>query len=117
MRGKLSAATDPLDNALRIDAMSYQPPATRSTNALAVVSLVSGIAAWCVFPFIGAIVAVVCGHLARGEIRRAPPGSMEGDGMAIAGLVLGYTQLALGTLVFIVAMGFVFLGFGMHFWH
>ncbi|HEX7731716.1 MAG TPA: DUF4190 domain-containing protein [Rhodanobacter sp.] len=96
--------------------MSYQPPATRSTNALAVVSMVCGIAAWCVFPFIGAIVAVVCGHLARGEIRRAPPGSTEGDGMAVAGLALGYAQLALGTLLIIAAMGFVLLGFGLHFW-
>lgn len=101
----------------RIDAMSYQPPATRSTNALAVVSLVSGIAAWCVFPFIGAIVAVVCGHLARSEIRRAPPGSMEGDGMAVAGLVLGYVQLAFSALLIIVGIGFVVLGFGLHFWH
>jgi len=97
--------------------MSYQPPATRSTNALAVVSLVSGIAAWCVFPFIGAIVAVVCGHLARGEIRHAPPGSVEGDGMAVAGLVLGYVQLVLSGLFIILAIGFVILGFGLHFWH
>ena len=97
--------------------MSYQPPATRSTNALAVVSLVSGIAAWCVFPFIGAIVAVVCGHLARSEIRRAPPGSMEGDGMAVAGLVLGYVQLAFSALLILVGIGFVVLGFGLHFWH
>ncbi|OOG39526.1 hypothetical protein B0E52_12555 [Rhodanobacter sp. C06] len=97
--------------------MSYQPPASRSTNALAVVSLVFGIAAWCVFPFIGAIVAVVCGHLARGEIRHAPPGSIEGDGMAVAGLVLGYAQLVLSGLFIIVAIGFIFLGFSLHFWH
>ena len=96
--------------------MSYQPPATRSTNALAVVSLVFGIAAWCVFPFIGAIIAVVCGHLARSEIRRAPPGSLEGDGMAVAGLVLGYVQLLISALFIVVAIGFVVLGFGLHFW-
>ncbi|GAB3784781.1 DUF4190 domain-containing protein [Dyella agri] len=97
--------------------MSYQPPASRSTNALAVVSLVSGISAWCMFPVLGAIIAVVCGHLARGEIRRAPPGSMEGDGMAVAGLVLGYLQLAFGVLFIIVAIGFVFLGLSLHAWH
>ncbi|WP_426663568.1 DUF4190 domain-containing protein [Rhodanobacter aciditrophus] len=96
--------------------MSYQPPATRSTNALAVVSLVSGIAAWCVFPMLGAIVAIVCGHLARGEIRRAPPGSMDGDGLAVAGLALGYVQLALGALLVVVAIGLLFLGIGLHFW-
>jgi len=54
----------------------------RITSTTAVISLVFGILCWMAIPFIGAIVAVVCGHLARGEIRRAPPGSMEGDGMA-----------------------------------
>jgi hypothetical protein len=96
--------------------MSYPPPATRSTNALAVVSLVSGIAAWCMLPVLGAIVAIVCGHLARGEIRRASPGSMDGDGLAVAGLALGYVQLALGALLVVVAIGLVFLGIGLHFW-
>ena len=44
--------------------------ATR-TSTLAVISLVSGILCWIAVPFIGALVAVICGHSARGEIRRA----------------------------------------------
>ncbi|WHZ19130.1 MAG: hypothetical protein OJF55_001279 [Rhodanobacteraceae bacterium] len=66
------------------------------TSSLAVVSLIFGILAWVppVLPFIGALVAVVCGHAARSEIRRAPPGAIEGDGMALAGLILGWIQIA-----------------------
>lgn len=72
------------------------------TSSLAVVSLVFGILAWLppVLPFIGALVAVVCGHAARSEIHRAPPGAIEGDGMALAGLVLGWIQLALAIIAF-----------------
>jgi len=69
------------------------PP--RTTNTTAVVSLVFGVLCWVGIPFIGAVVAVVCGHVARREIRAAAPGSVDGDGMAVAGLILGYLQLAL----------------------
>ncbi len=70
------------------------------TSSLAVVSLIFGILAWLppVLPFVGALVAVVCGHAARSEIRRAPPGSIEGDGMALAGLVLGWIQIVLAVI-------------------
>ena len=65
------------------------------TSGTAVASLVFGVLAWVMLPFIGAVLAVVLGHVARGEIRRAAPGSVQGDGMALAGMVLGYTHLAL----------------------
>ena len=61
----------------------------RTTSTTAIVSLIFGVTCWVAIPFVGALVAVVCGHLARGEIRRAPPDSMDGDGMALAGLILG----------------------------
>lgn len=89
----------------------------RTTSVTAVFSLVFGIICWVAMPFIGAVVAVVCGHVARGEIRRAPPGTIEGDGMAIAGLILGYAHLALFALV--VFLFFTFFGglawFAAHF--
>jgi hypothetical protein len=78
------------------------------TSTLAVVSLVFGILCWIGLPFIGAVVAVICGHSARGEIRRAPPGTIEGDGMAVAGLILGWSHL----LVFIAVAAAVLLFFG-----
>jgi hypothetical protein len=79
----------------------------RQTSALAVVSLVSGILGWLPLPLIGSIVAIVTGHLARGEIRREP-GRLEGDGMALAGLILGYGALALG--IFAIFAMLVFFG-------
>jgi hypothetical protein len=71
-----------------------------------VVSLVFGILSWVMLPVVGPIVAVVAGHMARAEIRRAN-GQIGGGGMATAGLVLGYLQIALFVLAIcaIVAIG------------
>ena len=74
------------------------------------VSLVFGILTWIFLPVIGPIVAVVAGHMARAEIRRSN-GQVGGGGMATAGLVLGYLQIALFVLAIcaIVAIGFLTL--------
>ncbi len=79
------------------------------TSSLAVVSLIFGILAYVFLPGVGALVAVVCGHSARSEIHRAPPGSIEGDGLALAGLILGWIQLAL-VLIGIAIMVMVLVG-------
>jgi len=83
-------------------------PMNAPTNPLAVVSLVFGILTWCLLPFVGALVAVVCGHLARSEIRRSPP--QAGYGMALAGLVLGYVHLAVCVLAVLVLLGALLVG-------
>lgn len=85
------------------------PSVSRSTTStLATVSLIFGILTWIVLPLVGAIVAVVCGHLARKEIRQSPC-SIDGDGLAVAGLVLGYVHLAFAvvgaTLLLLVMFG------------
>jgi len=77
----------------------------RQTNSLAVVSLVCGILGWTVLPFIGSVVAIICGHMARGEIRRSQ-GMQEGDGMAVAGLVMGYLVIAFSVLAVIAVVLF-----------
>lgn len=77
------------------------------TSSLAVVSLIFGILAYVFLPGVGALVAVICGHSARSEIRRSPPGSLEGDGMALAGLILGWIQIA--CLVIAVALAVLFI--------
>ncbi len=82
-------------------------PPIRQTSSLAVISLVAGILGWTLAPLLGSIAAVLCGHLARAEIRRAPD-RLEGDGLAIAGLVLGWGQIVLGVR-FVVAL-FMFFG-------
>ena len=79
----------------------------RQTSSLAVVSLVFGILGWTLLPFLGSLVAVVCGHMARGEIKRSN-GTLEGDGLAIAGLVLGWINVVLCVL----AVAAVVLFFG-----
>lgn len=79
----------------------------RQTNALAVVSLVCGILGWTLLPFLGSLIAIVCGHMARSEIRRSQ-GMQEGDGMAVAGLVMGYLAIGLSLL----ALAAIILFFG-----
>ena len=85
----------------------------RQTSGLAVASLVSGILGWTILPWLGSIVAIVTGHIARGEVRRAPE-RLEGSGLALAGLILGYSMLVLTVLglvlVFFVLGGLVWLG-------
>ena len=72
----------------------------RQTNSLAVVSLVCGILGWTLLPFLGTIIAIICGHMARSEIRRSPD-TQEGDGLAVAGLVMGYLVIAFSVLAVI----------------
>ncbi|RZZ88848.1 DUF4190 domain-containing protein [Pseudoxanthomonas winnipegensis] len=79
----------------------------RPTSSLAVVSLVFGILGWSLLPTVGALVAVITGHMARAEIRRSQ-GALDGDGMAVAGLVLGWLHLVL--LVLGIAALFLFFG-------
>jgi hypothetical protein len=75
--------------------MSYTHYASvPKTSTLAIVSLVSGILTWIIFPILGALTAVITGHLAKREIHNSL-GGLTGDGLATAGLILGYIQLVL----------------------
>ena len=67
---------------------------SRQTSTTAIVSLVSGLLGWTLLPLIGSLVAIVTGHIARAEIRRNPE-TIEGDGLAVAGLLLGYAAVAI----------------------
>jgi hypothetical protein len=61
-------------------------------STLAIISLVAGLLGWTILPVIGAITAVVTGHLAKKEIRESN-NTLSGDGMALTGLILGYVQI------------------------
>ena len=74
----------------------------RQTSTLAIVALVAGLLGWTLVPWLGSIVAIITGHMARAEIRREPE-RLEGDGMALVGLILGYSMLVV-TLLAIAAM-------------
>lgn len=86
---------------------TYQP--TKKDSTLAILSLVLGIASYFVIPVIGSLAAIILGHIAKSEIRNSN-GALSGNGMATAGLVLGYVQwalLILGIVVLILLFGFV----------
>ncbi len=80
----------------------YPPPYSTpypaaETNVWAIISLISGILAWLGVFGLGGLAAVVCGHVAKSQIR-ANAGRQTGDGFATAGLILGYLNLALVVL-------------------
>ncbi|MGB8198045.1 MAG: DUF4190 domain-containing protein [Acidimicrobiales bacterium] len=71
---------------------------TQSTNGLAIASMVLGIVwVW----WIGSILALIFGFVARRQIRER---GQRGDGMAIAGIVLGCVGAATLILVIILAV-------------
>lgn len=86
------------------------PSSGAQTNSMAVISLVSGIASWIFLPLIGSLVAVITGHMAKNQIR-ASMGTQTGDGLATAGLVLGYLNLGLALLG--ICLVFVLLAAGL----
>jgi hypothetical protein len=64
------------------------------SSTLAIVSLISGIVGFTFMPVIGGIVALITGYMARNETRSIPP-KASGDGMATAGIIMGWVQLGL----------------------
>jgi len=73
-------------------------PTGPKTNTLAIVSLV--------LAFFISLGAVICGHIALGQIKRTGEG---GRGLAIAGLVLGYLGLVAGIIGAIIWVSFLAL--------
>lgn len=71
-----------------------EPQYVLPSSTLAIVSLVAGILGFTLFPFIASIVAIWAGYAARKETRSLPPRA-SGDGMATAGIVMGWIQIAL----------------------
>lgn len=67
---------------------------TLPSSTLAIVSLVSGVLGFTLVPLIGGIVALITGYMARGETRSIPPRA-AGDGMATAGIIMGWVQIGL----------------------
>lgn len=76
------------------------PPAVPSWNACAIASPIVGIVwLW----GLGAIAAVVLGHIA---LRQIAGSNEQGKGLAIAGLVIGYIGVAVLIAVFFVLRAF-----------
>jgi len=79
-------------------------PSPQSTNALAIAALVCGAAQF--VTGITFIPAIILGHVARSQIRKT---GEQGDGLALAGLILGY----IGGILFIVIL-LIFVAFWVH---
>jgi hypothetical protein len=98
---QLAAVVADLPAGPHLGVMPYQPgyyPALNTpTSGLAIGALVCGILEIFTLGF-AAIPAVILGHLARTQIRRT---GERGDGMAVAGLVLGYLGIGIWTLIII----------------
>lgn len=79
----------------------YSPPPVyvqpTETSTTAVISLIAGILGWLGLFGLGGLVAVICGHMAKNSIN-ASGGRITGGGMATAGLILGYSNLALALI-------------------
>lgn len=66
----------------------------KKTAGIAVASLVLGILGLALLGPLGSIPAVICGHLALSQFKKNPDGP-GGNGLALAGLILGYIQIGL----------------------
>jgi Domain of unknown function (DUF4190)/Domain of unknown function (DUF1707) len=78
----------------------YYPAPQPPTSGVAVASLICGIAEFFTLG-IAAVPAVILGHVARSNIKRT---GERGDGLAIAGLVLGYLGIACWALFLVVLL-------------
>jgi hypothetical protein len=96
-------------------AYAYPPPMPRRpTNSMAIAALILGVVSLFSCQLLG-IGAIFCGNRARAEIRA---GGEDGDGMALAGIILGWVALALvaltvlGLIVYLAFVGFFLAGSG-----
>jgi hypothetical protein len=67
------------------------------TSTMAIVSVIAGVLGFSAMPVIGGIVALVAGYAARKETRSTPP-TASGDGLATAGIIMGWIQAALAVI-------------------
>jgi hypothetical protein len=82
------------------------PTVSQPASSMAIISLISGVLGLTMLPVIGSIAAVITGFIARREIRESA-GALGGDGLATAGMVLGWIGIGL-TVVGLCVVGVVF---------
>jgi len=82
------------------------------TSTMAIISLVASILGLSAIPLLGSIVGVITGHMARREIKDSG-GTLEGDGLAKAGLIIGYVGIGLTVLGICFALFVILLTTGI----
>ena len=70
----------------------------KKTVGLAIASLVLGILGFVALGILVAIPAVICGHMAKSRIKNSD-GTLQGDGLALAGLIMGYVCIGITVLM------------------
>jgi type IV pilus assembly protein PilA len=91
------ARLSPLSPAIPV---AYTGP--QETSGKATASLICGILAYVILPFLAAIPAIILGHLALSDIKKTA-GRLKGNGLAIAGMVMGYAQVVFLPVILIIA--------------
>lgn len=102
------------------DNYSPSPASSPQNNPLSIASLASGVAAWVIgglgsclasiifFPLalctgllfvVGSLAAAIMGHIARNRIRQSG-GAQAGGGMALTGIILGWSGVGITVLAF-----------------
>jgi hypothetical protein len=77
-----------------------QPYVARKTNGFAIASLVLG-ALW--LYWLGSILALIFGYIGKSQIEKSE-GREDGNGLAIAGIVLGWIGVAILAIILIAAL-------------
>lgn len=94
---------------------AYPGPMAPSTSGWAIASLILSIASYLGLPLVGAVLGVIFGHMALNEIKRSE-GRIQGRGLAIGGLILGYAHfvvlVCVVATILAIALGLL-AGFGL----
>ena len=90
-------------------AMTRAVTPVAKTNGLAIASLACGLAQFAFGP-LATIPAIVCGHMARSQIKRT---GEQGAALALAGLILGWAAVILGIVFLVLGLGLA-ISIGMH---
>ena len=72
----------------------YDTAPAQPTSGMAIASLLFGILGLTLFPVFGGIIALITGYMARNQIQQSG-GTMGGQGLATAGIVLGWISIGL----------------------
>ena len=86
-----------------------QAPPAKPNSTMALASLILGILGWTIAPGLASIAAIITGHMAKNEIK-ASMDQLGGDGMATAGLIMGYASVAIVLCVCLAMAGMMAFG-------
>jgi len=76
---------------------------------MAIASLVLGVSGLTVVPLIGSILALIFGYMARNDVRQRPD-EVSGEGLATAGIIMGWIAVGLTILGVLAGVGFLVCG-------